>query len=107
MKENEYTEIQRIGNKSPFKVPENYFEEFAARMDEFAATSISQPVNRFRIRPWMYGVAASMVGVILLGQIYLSENKNRRIASETYDTYVLSQVNETSIIDYYLTSETE
>ena len=106
MEENEYIEIQKAGNRNPFNLPENYFEEFAARMDEMAADTPKE-VKRFIIRPWMYGAAASLAGVLLMGQVYLSDNKKQKLASETYDTYVLSQVNESSIIDYYLASETE
>ena len=106
MEENEYIEIQKAGKKLPFRLPDNYFDEFAARMDELTADE-PKDTNRFSIRPWMYAAAASLIGVVFMGQIYLSENKSQKLASETYDTYVLSQVNETSIIDYYLTSETE
>jgi hypothetical protein len=55
----------------------------------------------------MYGAVASLIGVVMLGQVFLSNNKKQELASETYDTYILSQVNENSIIDYYLASETD
>ena len=106
MEDKKHIEIQKTGNKLPFTLPDNYFNEFAARMDALVA-EMPQEKNRFQLRPWMYGVAASLIGVVLLGQVYLSNNKNQRLASETYDSYILSQVNETSIIDYYLASETE
>ena len=106
MEDKNYIEIQKTGNKLPFTLPDNYFNEFAARMDALVA-EMPQEKKRFLLRPWMYGVAASLIGVVLLGQVYLSNNKNQRLASETYDSYILSQVNETSIIDYYLASETE
>ena len=106
MEEKKYLEIQKTGNKPPFTLPDNYFDEFAARMDGLIAETPHEK-KRFHLRPWMYGVAASVIGVVLLGQIYLSDTKNKQLASETYNTYVLSQVSETSIIDYYLASEAE
>lgn len=106
MEENKYIEILKAGNKRPFTLPENYFDDFAGKMDELIAET-PQEIKQRRIRPWMYGVAASLIGIIFLGQVYLSENKNTNMAAETYDTYILSQVDESSIIDYYLTSDTE
>ena len=109
MEEKDYMEIQKAGNKRPFALPENYFDDFAGRMDAMIAET-PQEVRRLRIRPWMYGAVASLIGVVLLGQIYFStNNKNEKLASETeiYDSYVLSQVNENSIVDFYLTAENE
>lgn len=106
MEEKNYIEIQKAGNKRPFTIPENYFADFAGKMDELIAET-PQKITRRRIRPWMYGVAASLIGVVFLGQVYLSENKNNNLTAETYDTYILSQVDESSIIDYYLTLDTE
>lgn len=106
MEEKKYITILKTGNKSPFTLPENYFDDFAGKMDELIAAT-PQDVKRFRLRPWMYGVAASLIGIVFLGQVYLYENKNDNYAYEAYETYVLSQVNESSIIDYYLTSDTE
>ncbi|NLO69784.1 MAG: hypothetical protein GX102_02290 [Porphyromonadaceae bacterium] len=105
MEENKYIEMQKIGNRRPFSVPENYFEDFTAQM--VSLTVESSAPKRSLVRPWMYGAVASLIGVVMLGQVFLSNNKKQELASETYDTYILSQVNENSIIDYYLASETD
>jgi len=34
MKNNEHISLEKIGNKKPFEVPENYFEKFANLMDD-------------------------------------------------------------------------
>ena len=86
-------------------VPNGYFDGFTASID--ALIKDAEPVKRFRLHPWMYCVAASLIGIVLLGQVYITHNNNAKLASESYDTYVLSQVSEGSIIDYYLASETE
>ncbi len=107
MEDNKYIEIEKLGNKKPFTLPDNYFNDFAAKMEKVIAEEVPEK-SPFRIKPWMYGVAASLIGVVFMAQVYLSENKkNETLASETYETYILSQVNESSIIDYYLTAENE
>ncbi len=108
MEKNKFIELKKMGNKRPFILPENYFDNFATKMDNMVAEETLPEKSKFRIKPWMYGVAASLIGVIFLSQIYVSENKKKEtLNSEIYETYVLSQVNENSIIDYYLTSEND
>lgn len=108
MEKNKFVELEKMGNKRPFTLPENYFDDFAVQMDKMVAEEVFPEKSKQRIKPWMYGVAASLIGIIFMTQVFLSENKKKEILiSETYETYVLSQVNENSIIDYYLTSENE
>lgn len=106
MEEKDYLEIQKTGNRRPFVLPENYFDDFAGRMDAVISEN-PQEDKQLRIRPWIYGAVASLIGILFLGQIYLTNDKNKELASETFDTYVLSQVNENSIVDFYLTAENE
>jgi len=106
MEEKDYLEIQKTGNRRPFVLPENYFDDFAGRMDAVISEN-PQETKQLRIRPWIYGAVASLIGILFLGQIYLTNDKNKELASETFDTYVLSQVNENSIVDYYLMAENE
>lgn len=106
MEEKDYLEIQKTGNRRPFVLPENYFDDFAGRMDAVISEN-PQEAKQLRIRPWIYGAVASLIGILFLGQIYLTNDKNKELASETFDTYVLSQVNENSIVDFYLMAENE
>lgn len=108
MEKNKFIGLEELGNERPFALPENYFDDFAAQMDMTVAEMSMSEKPKQRIRPWMYGVAASIIGVIFMIQVFISENKKKEtLISETYETYVLSQVNENSIIDYYLTSDNE
>lgn len=105
MKKDNNIEINKIGNEHPFTLPEGYFSDFSAKMDKLVMEE--QPQERARLHPWMYGVAASLIGVVLLGQVYMTHRSNGKLADDIYDTYILSQVNEAAIIDYYLTSADE
>jgi hypothetical protein len=50
-------------NKSGFKVPENYFEEFRASLKLEADQQTSK--KKFKLRPMHYSIAASVVLVIV------------------------------------------
>lgn len=93
--------LEEVGNKLPFTVPENYFEDFALQMD---SQIMPKPVSVAKMmRPWMY-MAAMFVGVFFIGQIVFTMYQEKStLMAENYDLYVMSQVDELEIIDYYLT----
>lgn len=99
MKTKNNISIEQIGKELPFSVPENYFEQFAQSIDkQIGANKPSHSI----IRPWMY-VAAMFVGIIITGQIFYSTNQQKLAKNtENYESYVLSQVDETSVVDYYV-----
>lgn len=100
MKKNKHISLDEIGKDLPFDVPEGYFENFAQQMEkQIMEKHVSLPKL---LKPWMY-MAAMFVGVLLIGQVFytLYQNNNGKNA-DTYESYVLSQVHETSIMDYYL-----
>lgn len=100
MKNNKHISLDEIGKELPFGVPENYFEQFAAQMDEKIGFK-PVAVNRI-MRPWMY-MAAMFVGVLLMGQVFYTVYQNNTTRNaENYELYVLSQVDETSLMDYYV-----
>lgn len=103
MKENKNISLDQVGNKLPFSVPENYFEDFANQID--AQTQIKQvPIIRL-IRPWLYMVAM-FVGVFMIGRFAYSSFQNKEILlTENYDMYVLSQIDENELVEYYLANE--
>lgn len=105
MKNDKYIDMNKLNNKRPFTLPENYFSDFSAKMDKLIMEE--QHPKQLRLRPWMYGVAVSLIGLVLLGQVYLTNRNDEKLAKDIYDTYILSQVNEASIIDYYLTTADE
>lgn len=100
MKPNKHISLAEIGKELPFGVPENYFEHFAVQMDE-QIVSKSIPVRKL-LKPWMY-MAAMFVGVLFSGQIFYNKYQNNTsLNAENYEFYVLSQVDETALIDYYV-----
>ncbi len=100
MKKNNKISFEEIGRELPFIVPENYFEHFALQIDEQISHN-SGSSHRF-LRQWMY-VAAAFVGIFMLGQTFYKVNQNNATQkADTYEAYVLSQVNEASMVDYYV-----
>ena len=97
--------LSEIGKELPFTVPENYFEHFALNMEaQIGSESYS---SRKIIRSWMYA-AAAFVGVCMLGQTFYKVYQAKQVEkSEYYESYVLSQVNEASMIDYYTEESTK
>ncbi len=92
---------EKVGKKLPFSVPDNYFEDFALKMDEQIA---QKNVRKFR-QWWMYSAAAVFVGVLLVGQIIYSDYKQQITYQENYETYVLSQVGDAGMMYYYMNEE--
>jgi hypothetical protein len=100
MKNKKHISLNEIGKELPFSVPENYFEDFAASI-EAKIMGESKPMRKV-MSGWMY-MAAMVVGIVIMGQVFFSIYQNYTIKGEdNYELYVLSQVNETYLIDYYV-----
>ncbi|MDO9154119.1 MAG: hypothetical protein Q7U47_10530 [Paludibacter sp.] len=100
MKENKHLSLDKIGNKIPFTVPDNYFDEFALQM-ESQTDVVAVPVKKL-LKPWMY-MAAMFIGILLLSNVaYTVYNGNINKNKENYEMYVYSQLDESVIFDYYL-----
>jgi D-alanyl-lipoteichoic acid acyltransferase DltB (MBOAT superfamily) len=103
MKKQTHISLEEIGKKLPFKVPENYFEEFASQIDEQIAPN--KPSWKQISQPWLYLVAL-FVGILFMVQIfytvYVKIDKKQK---ENYELYVLSQIDEPFIMNYYLINE--
>jgi hypothetical protein len=102
MKTNKNIMFEEIGKELPFSVPENYFEQFANRIDEQIGYK-SASTRRF-FKPWMYAAAAVFVGVVVLSPIFYTANNQRNVTKNTdnYESYVLSQVDESVLMDCYV-----
>jgi hypothetical protein len=98
---NKYS-LNQIGNRNPFEVPENYFEEFAVHMDELIVPK-ETPLIRM-MKPWLY-MAAMFTGLLLVGNVLLQSHKSSQLQrqSEAYDAYLMSQLDESIYYDYYFT----
>lgn len=100
MKEIKFIPLDEMDKKLPFSVPENYFNNFSAEMGSIIAMKNKASVRK--LRPWMYAVAASVIGIVTLTQVYFSSVKQTANKVENYESYVLSQVDEDTMIDYYI-----
>ena len=94
--------LKKAGNKPSFTVPENYFEDFSARMDaQLKSTSVS--VFR-QTRTWMY-MAAAIVGAALLVQPIVSviqENKETQLMRKQLEVFVEHEIEEDQLLDFFL-----
>jgi hypothetical protein len=101
--------LKKIGNDLPFSVPENYFEQFANEIDRRIAYAkeMKGPEPReksFHVisKTWLY-MAAMFVGIFLLGNVfYFAFKNNERQKQENYEMYLLSQVDEPTMMYYYM-----
>lgn len=96
-----FFEKSKIGNRKPFRVPDNYFEHFATNLDAVIAPSRVSPF--VLIRPWLYMVAL-FVAVFFLVKVAYNLHSEKQIAqSNEYELYVLTQVNDMESVVYDLT----
>lgn len=104
MKENKPISLEDMNRKLPFAVPESYFEGFALQMDKQIAATKS--IRLQKVRRWMYA-AAVFAGMMISGGAYYVHYQKQQAAAyvESYETYILSQVDEPSMIDYYLVNQ--
>lgn len=102
MKTNKNISFEEIGKELPFSVPDNYFEQFANQIDKQIGYNSARSHKIFR--PWMYAAAAVFVGVMVLTPVFYTTNNQRNIVKNTdnYETYVLSQVDESALLDCYV-----
>ena len=77
MKTNKPINLNEISKKSPFKVPENYFEDFAKHMEEYTSTNPHTVIIPFmvRIRPFLY-IAASVLVILSVTFVALKTDNN-------------------------------
>jgi len=104
MKNNKNILIEEISKELPFSVPENYFDQFALQIEE--QIGYKRFIIRKSLKTWMY-MAAMFVGILILGQVLYTVNQNNATRnSENYESYVLSQVDENSLVDAYIDEPT-
>ncbi|HNX12899.1 MAG TPA: hypothetical protein PK664_07930 [Paludibacteraceae bacterium] len=92
--------LDEMDKRLPFTVPENYFEDFATSM-ELQISEVAAEKKHRQLKPWVYAVAAVSTGLIIFGSVYTSVFSGTS-KPDNYESYVLSQVDETSMLYYYL-----
>lgn len=104
--------LNKIGNKNPFSVPENYFEDFSKKIAEQTA---EKQVSFFeKTKPILY-FAAMFAGFILIFQLLMpfTSNKTTSMGIENnladnqtkqieYREFLLENIDEESMIEYLL-----
>ena len=98
MKTDKNTSFEEISKELPFSVPENYFNDFATQIEN--KIGYKKAAVRF-IRPWMYA-AAVFAGVLMVGEVFYNSNRQKNLTAENYETYIMTQVDESSVVDYYV-----
>lgn len=94
--------LNKTGNRIPFQVPENYFENFALEMESKIGNQ--QLTVKRLMSPWMY-MAAMFVGLLVVGNVLFSVYKdNQKKHNEMYELYVTSQVDDSALMEYYYNS---
>jgi hypothetical protein len=97
--------LEQIGTELPFKVPENYFEQFATQFEETIAT---KETRHIALRKKWMSIAAMFIGILVLGQLlyklYDLQTVNKH---DNYEAYVLMQVDEASLVDCYVTNSSK
>ena len=92
-------QLKKTGSRVPFTVPDNYFQDFAADI-HVRISSESVPIKKM-IKPWMY-MAAMFVGFFILANVLYSIFQGQhKLDDEMYEMYVMSQMDDTILFDYY------
>lgn len=101
MEPSEKNILKETGNRLPFTVPEGYFEGFALQIEARTATKKSLYLQKI-MKPWFY-MAAMFIGILLLGNLALNIYKqNKQENTEMYEMYVMSQIDNSVMLDYYV-----
>ncbi|MBN2788420.1 MAG: hypothetical protein JXQ69_08895 [Paludibacteraceae bacterium] len=118
MSKNKPFKLDEINKKSPFKVPDNYFDDFAKNMQHQIEDEPHAIVIPFmtRIRPYLY-VAASLLIIFSITFVALntSEKEENVYAKKNSDSIITpsTQVASTSTVsdelveDYYSLDDEE
>lgn len=108
--EEQFEHLKKIGNRTPFKEPENYFEQLPSIID---AKVTPKKVSFFeKTKPLLY-FAAIFVGfyvVIHFAVRTLNNNpeqttltaQQEKTSDDVLYNYVLSELDENTIVDYLL-----
>ena len=90
--------LKEIGNKQPFTVPENYFEDFSARID---AQLKPKTVALFRqTRTWLC-VAAAVIGAIFVLNI-VQQNNEKDLMYKQLEAIVAQEDGEDELLAFFL-----
>ena len=87
-------QLNKIGNKNPYQVPENYFEELTSRIMVQLPQKVeenSQLSLWERVKPWVY-MAAMFIGIALMIKTFVK-------APDQFDSGL--NISSTEVDDFY------
>ena len=104
--------LRKVGTQNPFRVPENYFEDFTQELmnklpEKEPIQYLSEPTLWQRVKPWIY-MTAMFVGIMLSVRIFVGEPKNDEFPISLAEAAMLSTeewetlIRRTSVDDYAL-----
>lgn len=97
--------LEQIGTELPFKVPENYFDQFAS---QFEVTIAAKKPRQITLRKKWMSIAAMFIGVLVLGQLLYKLYDIQTVNKQgNYEAYVLMQVDEASLVDCYVNNSSK
>ena len=86
-------QLDKIGNRNPFQVPENYFEELTSRIMTQLPQKVEEnlPISTWdRVKPWIY-MAAMFAGIALMVKVFVKtpeqSNSGLNISSAEVDDF--------------------
>lgn len=91
--------------KSGFQVPENYFEQFEAKIMEQLPQKETKVISLFHKKQiWISSIAAVLLVMIAI-PVYQSMSKNTTIEATTLENYLVSEYSTYDIIDKLSTED--
>jgi len=75
--------LRKVGTQNPFRVPENYFENFTQELmnklpEKEPVPAMPEPTLWQRVKPWVY-MTAMFCGIMLSVRIFVGEPKKNDI----------------------------
>lgn len=115
MEKKKYT-LNDIGNKNPFAVPDNYFEEFSVNIEKQISSekkAVTVPLFQ-KLRPLFYA-AAVLIGVFFVGDylsLKTSSNSNNNTLNvadsaitEEQSEALLAYIDENTLIEFLINQD--
>ena len=104
--------LRKVGTKNPFRVPENYFEDFTQELMNKLPEKESMPVAQEptiwqRVKPWVY-MTAMFCGIMLSVRIFVGEPQKEEFPISLAEAAMLpteeweTLIRRTSVDDYAL-----
>ena len=104
--------LMKVGTQNPFRVPENYFEDFTQELmnklpEKEPMQHLSEPTLWQRVKPWVY-MTAMFVGIMLSVRIFVGEPQKEKFPISLAEAAMLSTeewetlIRRTSVDDYAL-----